>query len=317
MRVITFLTLALCIYSMSLRAQYDYTLSLASSPYQEKSGGTSAFSPNGWGGYTPFNINLGFNFSFLDTTVNQIILEATSRLVFNPGHNYWLDMTTVVNFQSKTGTNSSPVSIHHLVLSDSSKAMTIQYKNATYADDTAKTINFSITLYERDNSIELHMGPKDDVKNSNAILFGPYLGYYHSKAPSQANFEYGRNWINDLSQKQDTIFSGVNSSFLNFTLNDLVSENQVVRLEPTTSISIGEEKLLKHLYFDSLSSTLYLEKKSSDKLDLEVKNLAGKTIYQLPDLSPKTDLSNLKPACYLFLLKSGNTVIKSQKICVH
>lgn len=298
---------------LTLGAQYQYQLTLSSASYQEQSGGNPAYDPSGWGNFEPHQINLGFSFDFMDTTVNAVTLEATGRLVFDPAHHYWLDMTTVANFESKPGINTSPISIHHNTLGDGSKLVRIQYKNATYKDDATKTINFSITLYEKDNAIELHMGPRDDVSGSNAVYLGPYLGYYHSSAPAQANFDFGRNWTGDFPNLDDTTFYGTQNNFLNFTLNELAPENQIVRLEPLTSVTIPEEEEHARVYFDATKKMLHVETLS--ELELQLKNSSGQAIWQTKNASSPTDLSFLKPGCYILLALRNGQVISTQKIC--
>lgn len=298
-------------------AQYDYQLELNTATYQEKSGGDLAYNGSNWGGYSQHPISLGFPFTFMDTLVTDIILEATGRILFSSNHSYWLDMTTVANFQSKSGINSSPIRIHKNTLLDGSKSVSIQYTNATYTNDTSKTINFRITLYEKDNSIELHMGPRDDVSGSNAIFLGPYLGYYHSSNLAQANFDYGRNWVGDLATLKDTIFTGVGANFLDFTLRDIIPTDQIIRLKPVPSL---HQKEIKHSKFSALFNSqdrsLKLENPEQLSIDLRIYTTAGKLIHQQKSLSKKTELSFLKQENYLFVFSSSGKLLLTEKIYV-
>jgi len=311
-----FITAFLCCSCLSLLAQPDYQLQLSQAPYQELSGGALAYDGSSWGGYMPYTINLGFPFTFMDTTVTAVTLEATGRLVFDVNHNYWLDMTTVANFQSKAAPDYSPITIHRKSLADQSQVLIIQYKEAVYQQDTSLSINFQLRLYQRDNAIEMHMGPRDDVQGSNAIFLGPYLGYYHSPNPSQANFTYGRNWTGKLDDKTDTVFSGSNTGFLNFTLDDLTATDQVVRLKPLSTVGVNLQHNKKpQIYFNPATAKLSLESYSGPVLRLEITNTSGKTVYR-KEVGQVTDLSFLKPGYYNLQLFQHHSLINSKKIIV-
>ncbi|WP_421751592.1 hypothetical protein [Croceimicrobium sp.] len=235
-----FILLCSCLLGSALHAQADYRLEIDTLNYQSKTEGTLVFPASNWDPFQSAQINLGFNFPFMDTVISSVKLEASGRLVFDTRHHYWLDLNTIAWLRAAPGLSSSPVRLIRESQANGAQKVILQFENARFDHNPSKAIHFQIWINEQDASLSLHMGPHDTVDVQN-LSMGPFLAYSKLESLNPLKFEQYHCWYGSTGQLKDTLVENRSfNAFPSYSINSLWAENSLIRLIPTNTIGQSE-----------------------------------------------------------------------------
>jgi len=226
------------------------------------------------------HVPIDFSFSFFDRQFESLQLEISSRLVFDEGHFYFFDPLAMVALEDagKGSSESKSLIAYHSSGDEGSRVFTIEYRDVRLARDTSLFVNFQVRLYEKDHSLELHMGAHSNIKPNTHLQLGPYAGVYHLKSVSPIDFDYAINLVGSPSEPEIRNFSGQGVPYLNYTLNALPKEGQVIRYVPELSSSLEEVASQQALYLAYGANRLHNH--SAFAHEIKVYNLLGKCCLQ-------------------------------------
>lgn len=287
------LVLLLCT-GISTNAQ-EYEVSLAQAPYQLL-GSYDILNQSPWPRWHSYsNVPIGFAFHFFDKKFESVQLEVSSRLVFDEGHFYFYDPLAMVHVQDAgTGsTQAKSLIAYHTSGVVGEQIFTIEYRDVRLAKDTSLFVNFQIRLYEKDHSLELHMGPHSTIDPGSDLQLGPYSGVYQLNSISPIDFKEALNLIGGPGNPESKYFSGQDAPYLSYTLNTLPAEGQVIKYVPAVSNSIDHQTKSPALRWDMMKSRVY--NNSLHAREMKVYNLLGQCCLQ-SILDPQTSLEmNMLP----------------------
>jgi len=236
------------------------------------------------------DIPIGFAFQFFDRKFESLQLEVSSRLVFDKDHFYFYDPLAMVHVQDAGTGNTQAQSLigYHTTGAIGEQVFTIEYRDVRLARDTSLFVNFQVKLYEKDHSLELHMGPSSEIKPGSDLQLGPYSGVYQLNSISPIDFKDALNLMGDPQSPKHRYFSGQDVPYLNYTLKKLPSEGQVIKYVPTKANSIELKTKTHMLQWNAMTSTVH--NKSIQAREIKVYNLLGQSCLE-STLAPQSSLS--------------------------
>lgn len=144
-----------------------------------------------------YQIPIGFNFEFAGSSFDSLTIHTNGTITFNNNSTYNF-VALFKNFISDANSDNhslSPIAKELITLSDGTKQLKIEFKNATFKTSAGVNVHlsFQIWLNQQSNSIEFHMGTIDigitgencmlgmlNMKNDGAV----YRGYLLQGNPS-------------------------------------------------------------------------------------------------------------------------------------
>jgi len=301
---LSYLVLHCCIlWGGALSAQDQYRLEIDTLNYQSRSGGTLLFPASNWDPFQTAQINLGFNFPFMDTVVSSVKLEASGRLVFDAQHHYWLDLNTIAWLRAAPGLSSSPVRLIRESFADGSQKVILQFENARFDHNPSKVINFQIWINEQDASLSFHMGPHDSIDVQN-LSMGPFLAYSKLESLNPLKFEQYHCWYGSLGQLKDTLVENRSfNAFPNYHLNGLWEENSLISLIPNNGIGQAEIQKADFQFIPTRDRILLPE----GQFQYRICQLNGLCLEE-GSIQKSLELRSLKPGLYLIQFAADQQV---------
>lgn len=280
-----------------------YEVQLDEAPYESLSTPTKLNS-SPWPQWHRYpNLPLGFEFRFFDQVFERVHLEVSSRLVFDEGHFYFFDPLAMVHLKD-VGTGAIAYQTEG---NAGDRVFSIEYRDVRLARDTSKYVNFQVRLYEKDYALELHMGPHSKVDASADLQLGPYCGVHQLNSVSPIDFKDALNLVGDPADPEQHYFSGRDASYLNYRLEALPTEGQVIRFSPSQAQSVPPKRLAPKLHWNAQQARV----KNMGQQDCTVKvyNLLGQCCLE-QRLLPGAGLSIAQLPKGSYLLVSENQSLK-------
>ena len=299
----------LALLAVPLQGQQGFQVNLSHFSFQEKQGGSLIFPAGAWGPSTSASVNLGFNFSFLDSSFSRFDIEASGRIVFDAAHKYWLDLNTIAWIQSSS---SSQVSLIYETAWDGTAIVTIQFKEVALVDAPQKRLSYQISFYESDQSVAFHMGPHDSLSFSDFEL-GPFLAYAKLDNINTMHFEQYHCWYRDSANLQDTmIYNATFPQFMSKEVESIWASGTRIHLSPKSyQASLDDGKYVECFFIQSKKEFVH----PFAQIVLKVHRMDGSRSHVVRSQQSSIDLSFLKPGIYLLEWEElGET--KTQKILI-
>ena len=328
MKIKNLLIAAFCGLTLNAQSQF-YNFSVSTGSYSDLTGSTSLNNGITWDD-PQFNIPIGFNFQYFNTTMNQIFVEdwgLGGELTSDTSETgilpllipYGADIidrgSDTINFIGQAG-SLSPLS-YKLEGNIGSRILKIEWKNVGFYsdidDDNISTdfTNFQLWLYEGTNDIEIHFGPNSITQPN--LAFDDETGSYVGLFP-----EY--DFDNDSLISNGIVLSGnpsspnalsVDSIYANF-LNGVIP-NGVIYKFTNTAVGISEftgNFVDVSIYPNPSDGFINF---SSDKMELSIKsisvlNTSGQTVKGFNYTSNAIDISDLNSGIYFVQIKTKSGI---------
>ena len=265
-----------------------------------------------WGGTQSFSVPIDFPFEFMDTVFTNVILESTGRLIFDGNHFYFIDMLSTLGLSDKGSTNSvSPLS-YKIDGAPGERILKIEIRNARHLNDPNANINFQIWLYEKEGTIELHVGANNVLSSIN---FQSGIYQLISFVPTDYSYALVLNGSPNMPVVSTLNGAATGNNFI----NGIPTEHTVFKF--SKEIVSSNENVLKnkalHLYPNPANDymTIDLEHNHEQVVELKILSTLGEVIQvsEKPSLPFNLNLSQIPAGNYILQIRDSDQHLYHQQ----